>query len=109
MTDQAEGPAGAEIRVFLPVHLRTLAGVEGEMRVRVAPPPTLQGVLDALEASHPVLRGTIRPHGGGERRPLVRFYADGLDLSHRSPALPLPETVASGAEPLLVVGAIAGG
>ncbi len=97
------------LRVVLPYHLRTLAGVAGEVQVRVAGEVTLGGALSALEAEHPVLRGTIRAHDGGERRPLLRFYADGIDLSHEPMTIPLPERVRRGEEPLLVVGAIAGG
>jgi hypothetical protein len=97
------------IRVVLPAHLRTLAAVDGEIRLDVAGAPTLRSVLDALEARHPVLRGTIRDHHSRERRPFVRFFACSEDLSHVPPDTPLPEQVASGVEPLLVVGAMAGG
>ena len=97
------------IRVELPPHLRTLAGVGGEVTVDVRGPATPRAVLDALEARYPVLRGTIRDHVTLERRPFVRFFACARDWSHESPDSPLPAAIASGAEPLLVVGAIAGG
>ena len=97
------------IRLMLPAHLRTLAGVGSEVEIAVEGEPTLRSVLDALEARYPMLRGTIRDHLTGQRRPFVRFFACGEDLSHQSPDVPLPEAVASGAEPLLLVGAIAGG
>ena len=97
------------IRVLLPYHLRTLARVDDEVTVQVDGPVTQGSVLDALEAAYPVLRGAIRDHGSRRRRPFVRFYACAEDLSHQSPDEPLPGAVARGAEPLLVVGAIAGG
>ncbi len=97
------------IRVVLPYHLRNLARVGDEVRVEVESPPTLGAVLDAIEASHPVLQGTIRDHVTRQRRPLVRFYACQEDLSHEPPETPLPEAVVSGAEPLMIVGAMAGG
>jgi len=97
------------IRVVLPQHLRTLARVGEEVEVRVEGPATQRSVLDALEASYPVLRGTIRGHVTHRRRPFVRFFACEQDLSHEPPDAPLPEPVVSGAEPLLVVGAMAGG
>jgi hypothetical protein len=97
------------IRVMLPYHLRTLARVEGEVAVEVEGPVTQRSVLDALEARYPTLRGTIRDHVTQQRRPFVRFFACEEDLSHESPDSPLPEAVANGSEPLLVVGAIAGG
>jgi hypothetical protein len=97
------------IRVVLPAHLRTLARVEGEVRVEVEGRVTLGAVLDALEALHPVLRGTIRDHVTRERRAFVRFFACQEDLSHQPQDAPLPGAVAAGAEPLLVVGALAGG
>ena len=97
------------IRVVLPAHLRTLARVDGEVQVDVPGAATLGGVLDALEASYPVLEGTIRDHVTRRRRPFVRFYACEQDLSHERPDTPLPEPVLSGAEPFLVVGAMAGG
>jgi molybdopterin synthase sulfur carrier subunit len=97
------------IRVVLPQHLRTLARVGEEVEVRVEGPATQRSVLDALEANYPVLRGTIRAHVTHRRRPFVRFFACEQDLSHEPPDAPLPEPVVSGAEPLLVVGAMAGG
>lgn len=97
------------IRVVLPAHLRTLARVEGDVGLDVAGPITLRSVLDALEARHPMLRGTIRDHVTLERRAFVRFFACQEDLSHQSTDAPLPEPVAAGREPLLVIGAIAGG
>lgn len=97
------------IRVELPAHLRTLAGVDGEVQVAVQGQPTLGAVLDALEAKYPVLCGTIRDHATRERRPFLRFFACEEDLSHHSPQAPLPAPVATGAEPLYVIGAIAGG
>jgi len=97
------------IRVVLPAHLRTLARVNGEVELQVEDPVTQRAVLDALEARYPVLRGTIRGHGGGPRRAFVRFYACEEDLSHESPDDPLPAAVAAGAEPYLIVGAMAGG
>ena len=97
------------IRVVLPPHLRTLARVDGEVAVAVEPQPTLRSVLDALEQTYPVLRGTIRDHVTHRRRPFVRFFACAEDLSHDSPDAPLPDAVAAGTEPVLVVGAIAGG
>ena len=98
------------IRVVLPAHLRTLARVDGEVKVAVeGPPVTLRAVLDALESSYPMLRGTIRDHVTQERRPFLRFFACEQDLSHERPDTPLPDAVVAGAEPLLVVGAMAGG
>lgn len=97
------------IRVVLPFHLRNLAQASAEVTVKVAGPVTLRSVLDALEARYPVLRGTIRDHVTQERRAFLRFFACEQDLSHQSPDAPLPEAVATGAEPLLVIGAIAGG
>ncbi|MGH8909110.1 MAG: MoaD/ThiS family protein [Egibacteraceae bacterium] len=97
------------IRVVLPAHLRTLAHVDGEVELDVEGPATQRSLLDALEACHPVLRGTIRDHLTRARRPLVRFYACEQDLSHQPPDAPLPDAVAMGAEPFLVVGAMAGG
>jgi molybdopterin synthase sulfur carrier subunit len=97
------------IRVVLPAHLRTLARVDGEVLLHVEGPATLAAILDALEAKYPVLRGTVRDHVTRRRRAFVRFFACEEDLSHEPPDTPLPEAVASGAEPLLVVGAIAGG
>ena len=97
------------IRVVLPAHLRTLAGVEGEVSLDVQGPITMQAVLDALEAAYPTLRGTVRDHGTLRRRPFVRFFACEQDLSHDEPDTPLPEDVVSGREPFIVVGAMAGG
>ena len=97
------------IRVVLPAHLRILAKVSGEVQLEVEGPVTQRSVLDALEARYPMLRGTIRDHVTQKRRPFVRFFACGEDLSHESPDAPLPDAVASGAEPFLLVGAIAGG
>ncbi len=97
------------IRVVLPAHLRTLARVDGEIALDVAGPVTQRSVLDALEASYPMLRGTIRDHVTKRRRPFVRFYACEQDLSHDSSDLPLPDAVLRGDEPFMVVGAIAGG
>lgn len=99
----------APVRVELPFHLRNLAQVSGEVRVEVAPPVTIRSVLDALESRYPVLRGTIRDHGTQQRRAFLRFFACQEDLSHQSPDTPLPEEVALGKEPLLIIGAIAGG
>jgi len=97
------------IRVVLPPHLRTLAHVNGEVMLEVDGHVTLRSVLDALEARYPVLRGTIREHVTERRRPFLRFFACERDLSHDLPDAPLPEAVASGAEPFIVLGAIAGG
>lgn len=97
------------IRVQLPYHLRTLAGVDGEVQLEVPPPVTLEAVLDALEATFPVLRGTIRDPVTHRRRPFVRFFACKADWSQEAPETPLPEAVVAGAEPFLVVGALAGG
>jgi len=97
------------IRVVLPAHLRTLARVGGEVKVAVEEPVTLGAVLDALEAGYPMLRGTIRDHVTHERRAFLRFFACEQDLSHDPTDTPLPAAVVSGAEPLLVIGAMAGG
>ncbi len=97
------------IRVALPAHLRTLARVDGEVELHVEGQVTQRSVLDALEARYPMLRGTIRDPVTHQRRAFVRFFACGEDLSHDSPDGPLPDAVATGAEPFLVVGAIAGG
>ena len=97
------------IRVLLPTHLRTLAQVEGEVTLEVAEPVCVRSVLDAPEGRYPVLCGTIRDHVTKQRRPMLRFFACEEDLSHESPDAPLPEAVVSGAEPLWIVGAIAGG
>jgi molybdopterin synthase sulfur carrier subunit len=97
------------IRVVLPAHLRTLAHVDGEVEVAVAGQVTQRSVLDALEGRYPVLRGTIRDHHSGRRRAFVRFFACEQDLSHEQPDDPLPEAVATGEQPYLIVGAMAGG
>lgn len=97
------------IRVVLPFHLRTLACVEGEVLLEVFPPATLGAALDALEARYPVLRGTIRDHGTLRRRPFLRYFACQADLSLEPPEILLPIPVANGSEPLLIVGAMAGG
>jgi molybdopterin synthase sulfur carrier subunit len=97
------------IRVVLPAHLRTLARVDSEVQLEVEGPVTQHSVLDALEARHPMLRGTIRDHVTLKRRPFIRFFACELDLSHESPDALLPAAVVSGVEPLLIVGAMAGG
>ena len=97
------------IRVVLPHHLRTLAGVEGEVTVDVEERPTQRTVLDALESTYPVLRGTIRDHGTAKRRDFIRFFACGQDITHDPVDDPLPERVASGDEVFRVVGAMAGG
>lgn len=97
------------IRVVLPYHLRTLARVDGEVQLEVESPATLRSLLDALEALHPVLRGTVRDHVTLRRRPFVRFFACKEDLSLEPPETRLPDAVVNGAEPFLIVGAIAGG
>jgi molybdopterin synthase sulfur carrier subunit len=97
------------IQVVLPAHLRTLARVRSEVSIEVEGPVTIRSVLDALELRYPMLRGTIRDHVTLERRPFLRFFACQEDLSHDSPDAPLPEPVATGKEPLLIIGAIAGG
>src|SRR5690242_17168216 len=97
------------IRVELPYHLRQLAKTTGETTLEIEGPPTLRALLDALEAKYPVLRGTIRDQISGERRAFIRFYACNQDLSLDSPDKPLPDEIASGKEPFLVIGAIAGG
>jgi molybdopterin synthase sulfur carrier subunit len=97
------------IRVVLPYHLRTLARAESEVRLEIEGSATLRSVLDALEAQYPMLRGTIRDHPTLCRRPFVRFYACREDLSHEPPETKLPDEVVSGVEPLLIVGAMAGG
>jgi molybdopterin synthase sulfur carrier subunit len=97
------------IRVVLPAHLRALARVDGEVRLDVTGQVTQRSVLDALEARYPVLRGTIRDHDSGPRRAFIRFFACERDLSHDPPDDPLPEAVAAGTEPYLIVGAMAGG
>jgi molybdopterin synthase sulfur carrier subunit len=97
------------IRVALPYHLRTLAQLRSDVEVEVAGPVTQRSVLDALEARYPMLRGTIRDHVTQQRRPFLRFFACEEDLSHEPPDAPLPDAVASGKEPFIVIGAIAGG
>jgi molybdopterin synthase sulfur carrier subunit len=101
-------PTG-KIRIILPPHLRGLAHVKGELQLDIAGTPTVRSVLDALEAAYPMLTGTIRDHVTQQRRPFLRFFACEEDLSHESPDTPLPEAVVSGKEPLLILGAIAGG
>ena len=97
------------IRVVLPAHLRTLARVDREVKLDVPRPATQRSVLDALEAAYPMLRGTIRDHVTQQRRPFLRFFACEQDLSNEAPDTPLPDAVAEGAEPYLIVGAMAGG
>jgi molybdopterin synthase sulfur carrier subunit len=97
------------IRVYLPAHLRMLARANGEVTIEVEGPVTQRSVLDTLEASYPMLRGTIRDHVTEQRRPFVRFFACEEDVSHEPPDAPLPNAVATGAEPFMIVGAIAGG
>jgi len=102
-------PGAAAVRVVLPYHLRNLAGVGAEVPLEVKAPVTVRRVLDALEARYPMLRGTIREYETGKRRAFLRFFACEEDLSHESMDAELPEAVASGKEPLLIIGAIAGG
>ena len=97
------------IRVVLPPHLRGLARISGEIKLEISGTVTQRSVLDALETNYPMLRGTIRDHVTQQRRPFLRFFACEEDLSHESPDAPLPEAVVSGKEPLLIIGAIAGG
>jgi sulfur-carrier protein len=97
------------IRIAMPTHLRTLAQVSGEIELQVADPITQRSVLDALEEQYPMLRGTIRDHGTLQRRPFIRFFACGEDLSHEPPDALLPDEVVTGAEPFRIVGAMAGG
>lgn len=97
------------IRVVLPHHLRTLARVGDEVHVELNGSATVRAVLDAMENKYPMLRGTIREHGTFKRRPLVRFFACGEDISHESPDVPLPDAIVKGTEPFFIVGAIAGG
>ncbi len=99
----------AMIRVVMPAHLRTLAGVRGEATVEVVGDVTRRTILDALEKQYPMLRGTILEHVSGERRPFLRFFACSEDVTHNSPDDPLPQEIASGAEPFFIIGAIAGG
>jgi hypothetical protein len=98
-----------KIRIMLPQHLRTLAHVGVEVSIEVESPVTQRSVIDAIEACYPMLRGTIRDHDTQQRRPFLRFFACEEDLSHEPPDAPLPEAVVSGAEPFLIIGAIAGG
>ena len=105
MTDSPTG----KIRIILPPHLRGLAHIQGELQLEVPGTPTVRSVLDALEAAYPMLTGTIRDHLTQQRRPFLRFFACEEDLSHESPDTPLPDAVVSGKEPLLILGAIAGG
>ena len=105
----SEGAGASQVRVALPYHLRNLARVEGDLLLEVAPPVTLRSVLDALEARYPMLRGTIRDYATGERRAFLRYFACEEDWSLASPDAELPEAVATGKEPLLILGAIAGG
>ena len=97
------------IRVILPAHLRTLARIDDELTIDVNAPVTQRSVLDAIEERYPMLRGTIRDHVTKQRRPFLRFFACEEDLSHESPDAPLPDAIASGAEPFFIIGAIAGG
>lgn len=97
------------VRVVLPYHLRTLANVGSEVEVEIDAPVTLRRILDSIESTYPMLQGTIRDHDTLKRRPFLRFFACEEDLSHDSPDAPLPDAVASGKEPLLIIGAIAGG
>jgi hypothetical protein len=105
----AESANPTQIRVALPYHLRNLAHIEGDLLLEVAAPVTLRSVLDALEGCYPMLRGTIRDYGTGQRRAFLRFFACEEDWSLESPDKPLPEAVTGGKEPLLILGAIAGG
>ncbi len=98
-----------KVRVALPGHLRTIAKVSGEVALDVAPPVTIRSVLDALEAAFPALQGTIRDHVTGQRRPFIRFFACGEDFSLQPQEIELPAAVVAGVEPLLIIGAIAGG
>ena len=97
------------ITVVLPAHLRSLAGVQGDVQLEINGEATRHAILDALEARYPMLRGTIRAHVGGERRPLLRFFACGEDVTHDPADAPLPQAIATGAEPFFIIGAIAGG
>ena len=97
------------IVVALPAHLRTLAGVKGDVELEVSGDVTRDSILDALEARFPMLRGTIRDHVAGKRRPMVRFFACGEDVTHEPPDTPLPAAIATGSEPFYIIGAIAGG
>lgn len=102
-------PESRTIRVQIPYHLRTLAQVSGELQLEAAASVTIRAVLDALDLRYPMLRGTIRDHASGERRPFLRFFACEEDVSHASLDAPLPDAVVMGKEPLLIIGAIAGG
>ncbi|HJP95221.1 MAG TPA: MoaD/ThiS family protein [Pyrinomonadaceae bacterium] len=97
------------ILVVLPAHLRALAGVTGDVALEIDGAVTRHSILDALEAQYPMLRGTIRDHVAGERRPMLRFFACGEDVTHEPPDAPVPDAIASGAEPFYIIGAIAGG
>ena len=97
------------IVVVLPAHLRALAGVSGDVQLEIEGDVTRHSILDALETRYPMLRGTIRDHVGGDRRPLLRFFACGEDVTHEPADAPLPQSIASGAEPFYIIGAIAGG
>ena len=97
------------IRIILPPNLRTLAQLDGELRLQLNGTVTQRSLLDAIEAKYPMLRGTMRDHVTQSRRPMVRFFACGEDLSHQSPDAPLPEAITNGTEPFMVIGAIAGG
>jgi hypothetical protein len=97
------------IVVVLPAHLRSLAGVSGDVQLEIEGDVTRRSILDALESRYPMLRGTIRDHVGGERRPLLRFFACGEDVTHESADAPLPQAIVSGTEPFYIIGAIAGG
>ncbi|MDZ4729297.1 MAG: MoaD/ThiS family protein [Xanthomonadales bacterium] len=101
--------ARCEVRVTMPHHLRTLASVDGEVRLSIASPATTRAVLDALENRFPMLRGTVRDHVTAKRRPKVRFYAAEQDITHQDPETPLPEAISSGSKPFMIVGAISGG
>lgn len=105
----AETAGSSPIRLVMPHHLRTLASVDGEITLQVKLPITTRAVLNALEQHFPMLRGTIRDHVTLRRQPKVRFYANEQDLTHQDPDLPLPDAVASGAKPFMIVGAISGG
>ena len=107
--DQVDNSGRSKIRVVLPAHLRTLARVGSEVTIAVAGEATVASVLDELEARYPMLRGTIRDHVTHRRRAFVRFFACGEDLSHEPPDAPLPDAVATGTQPFMIVGAIAGG
>src|SRR5258705_12447117 len=97
------------LRIIIPYHLKSLAGITGEVELDVAAPITVRSALDALESRYPMLRGTIRDHGTGKRRDFIRFFACEQDFSNEPPDTPLPERIATSAEPLLIIGAIAGG